>query len=271
MYTPTPAFFRTRLASLLGAALLASSTPALASLEEPAQIVGLISQSESMYHCPAPSWQDTLAAFKPDNTAAVAPQAASAPTPAQEPAPHPVVAAISPSQDKPLPLGGTFGFIAKIPGSLAKSTSALSSHIAAKFKVDPEVSEKVVASSLEASKNMRIPASLILAVIAVESGFKAEAKNGNATGLMQIIPYWHKEKVNEIGGTKELWKIEKNIATGAKILREYLDRSKGNLFNAIYRYNASAHANEYAKKVLKEQDKFEKVAEDTAPPAPKLE
>lgn len=161
--------------------------------------------------------------------------------------------------------GGKFSFITKIPANFAQRTATLSEHISDKFKVDPAVSDRVAASALRMGWAAKVPPSLILAIISVESGFKAEAKNGNATGLMQIIPFWHKEKVEAVGGTSQLAKIENNIAAGTKILKEYIERSRGNIFNAVYRYNASSHANAYAKKVLTEQQKFESVmkADDT--------
>ena len=155
--------------------------------------------------------------------------------------------------------GGKFSFITKFPSNFAQRTAALSAHITEKFRVEPEVASRVVNAAMEKGTAVKIPASLILAIISVESSFKAEAQNGNATGLMQIIPRWHKENVAAIGGPTQLSKIENNIATGSKILREYLDRSKGNLFNAVYRYNASPHASAYAQKVLKEQKNFENV------------
>ena len=155
--------------------------------------------------------------------------------------------------------GGKFSFITKIPANFAQRTATLSEHISDKFKVDPAVSDRVAASALKMGWAAKVPPSLILAVISVESGFKPEAKNRNATGLMQIIPFWHKEKVEAVGGTSQLAKIENNIAAGTKILKEYIERSRGNIFNAVYRYNASAHADAYAKKVLNEQKKFETV------------
>lgn len=269
MYALPRFFARARLASLLGLALLATCNTASAETSS----INLIFQAEPNEICQiqAPV-ESQLYRRLPPLAALAAEQVHLEATTLEVHVAEQVAktATQEPPATKPAPLGGTFEFIAKLPSNMAASTASLSSHIASKFRIDPAVSEKVVHTSLEVGKNLRIPPTLILAIIAVESSFKPSAKNGNATGLMQIIPYWHKEKVTAIGGPKELFKVEKNIATGTQILRELIDRSKGNLFNAIYRYNASPTADAYAKKVLREQSRFEQVLQ-TSPPPPKME
>jgi hypothetical protein len=153
---------------------------------------------------------------------------------------------------------GKLGYLTGLPHELAEKAKTLSTHISEKFKVAPAHARYVVSSAMQIAGKTGLPPTLVLAVIAVESSFKATARNGNARGLMQIIPFWHKEKVNAVGGPEELMKVDKNIATGSAILKEYIERY-GSVFQGLYRYNASSNAKEYSQKVLKQKSGFEEV------------
>lgn len=150
-------------------------------------------------------------------------------------------------------------YFASIPQDLSDKARALSAHIVSKFKVDPAHANHVVSSAMHTANRTGLPHTLVLAVIAVESSFNAAARNGGARGLMQIIPFWHKEKVKAVGGPEELMKVDNNIAAGSAILKEYIDR-KGSVFKGLTQYNASSRAKEYSAKVLKQKNGFEAVA-----------
>ncbi|HEX4871896.1 MAG TPA: lytic transglycosylase domain-containing protein [Nevskiaceae bacterium] len=94
----------------------------------------------------------------------------------------------------------------------------------------------------------RIPPELALAVIHVESRFDRFAISvAGAQGYMQIMPFWLKE----IAGPEEnLFHTRTNLRMGCTILRHYLDKERGNLFNALGRYNGSLGRAEYPNKVL---------------------
>ena len=90
---------------------------------------------------------------------------------------------------------------------------------------------------------------LVLAVIDVESRFRkyAVSKSG-ARGLMQVMPFW----VKEIGAPADnLFQERINLRYGCTILRHYLDRERGNLSNALGRYNGSLGQADYPNRVLK--------------------
>ncbi len=78
---------------------------------------------------------------------------------------------------------------------------------------------------------------LVLAVIDVESKFKKYAvSRAGARGLMQVMPFW----VKELGTPADnLFHERTNLRYGCTILRHYLDRERGNLSNALGRYNGS--------------------------------
>jgi soluble lytic murein transglycosylase-like protein len=90
---------------------------------------------------------------------------------------------------------------------------------------------------------------LVLAVIDVESRFRKYAVSpAGARGLMQVMPFWLKE-IGEPG--HNLFHERTNLRYGCTILRHYLDRERGNLFNALGRYNGSLGQPDYPNRVQK--------------------
>ncbi len=89
---------------------------------------------------------------------------------------------------------------------------------------------------------------LVLAVIAIESGFKRFAiSSAGAQGLMQVMPFWK----NEIGRPDDnLMDIGTNIRYGCRILQYYMQRSGGHYSDALARYNGSYGKTRYPEKVL---------------------
>ncbi len=90
---------------------------------------------------------------------------------------------------------------------------------------------------------------LVLAVIEVESRFRKYAvSRAGARGLMQVMPFWVRE-IGEPG--HNLFHERTNLRYGCTILRHYLDRERGNLVNALGRYNGSLGRPEYPNRVLR--------------------
>ena len=90
---------------------------------------------------------------------------------------------------------------------------------------------------------------LVLAVIDVESKFRKYAvSRAGARGFMQVMPFWVKE-IGEPG--QNLFHERTNLRFGCTILRHYLDRERGNLANALGRYNGSLGQAEYPNKVFR--------------------
>lgn len=95
---------------------------------------------------------------------------------------------------------------------------------------------------------------LVLSVIVVESQFdKYAISKAGAVGLMQIMPFWLKELKSS---SDNLFDIETNIRLGCRILKNYLDVEKGNVFYALGRYNGSRGQGEYPQLVLSNYQKF---------------
>ncbi|MGE0622821.1 MAG: transglycosylase SLT domain-containing protein [Pseudomonadales bacterium] len=89
---------------------------------------------------------------------------------------------------------------------------------------------------------------LVLAVMQVESHFDRFAiSRVGAQGLMQIMPFWK----NELGRPLDnLTEVETNIIYGTTILAHYLEVSRGDLIDALARYNGSRGRLDYPELVV---------------------
>ena len=90
---------------------------------------------------------------------------------------------------------------------------------------------------------------LVLAVIDVESHFRKYAlSKAGARGYMQVMPFW----VEQLGAKGDnLFSERLNLRYGCTILRHYLDRERGNMTNALARYNGSLGQPQYPQRVLR--------------------
>ena len=114
---------------------------------------------------------------------------------------------------------------------------------------------------------------LVYALIKQESNFRVKAlgDNGKSKGLMQIQEIWHKKRMEKLG-VDSLMTAKGNIRVGIDILSEKIDKYD-DLGKALTAYNAGdggaykyyfskgIYANDYAKKIIKNKDKF-KMLED---------
>ncbi|MFW1678522.1 lytic transglycosylase domain-containing protein [Pontibacter sp. JAM-7] len=99
-----------------------------------------------------------------------------------------------------------------------------------------------------------LPVDLVLGVIHTESLFDRFAISSvGAQGLMQVMPFWK----NEIGRPDDnLMNIETNLSYGCTILNHYLKRARGNLTEALARYNGSYGKTWYPEKVYRNQRRY---------------
>lgn len=104
---------------------------------------------------------------------------------------------------------------------------------------------------------------IIRAVIKIESGGDPDAigDGGEAIGLMQIQPRWHKARMERLGVT-DLTDPEQNVLVGCDYLAELLTKYGGDYTAALTAYNAgNAEAQtDYAARVFAEmEEKHERV------------
>jgi len=143
---------------------------------------------------------------------------------------------------------------------------ALSEFVARRYLVSQEVAYDLVRVAYRAGHQLQLDPLLIIAVIAVESRFNPIAESvAGAKGLMQIIPKYHTDKLEEFGGERAVYDPAANIQVGAKILKDYL-RLTGNLGSALQMYNGALGDTEdqYSNKVLNEQSRLQQALSQTS-------
>lgn len=90
---------------------------------------------------------------------------------------------------------------------------------------------------------------LVLSIIQVESNFDRFAvSHVGAQGLMQIMPFWLKLSGQPDGN---LFHETTNLRLGCTILKYYLERSHGDIREALQRYNGATVGIDYSDSVLK--------------------
>lgn len=143
------------------------------------------------------------------------------------------------------------------------------------FSVDWIVSHtKGEVSAVTASKIVRavhkysflhgVDPDIVFKIIQNESTYNhtVKAKTSNATGLMQIIPRWHRDKIQG----RNLRNIDVNIEVGVRIYKEYLGLSSDNPRHALWRYHGGKTKKQYAQKILRTRDKSITVPSNTPEP-----
>lgn len=107
------------------------------------------------------------------------------------------------------------------------------------YHLTEEQSRTLVRSVERNARRNQLEFELLLAVIFVESSFNPNAESGyGAIGLMQVVPKWHLDKINQYGDESILYDIPTNITIGTDILVGYLQR-EGDIRTALHRYNGS--------------------------------
>jgi soluble lytic murein transglycosylase-like protein len=125
---------------------------------------------------------------------------------------------------------------------------AMTKGVASRFP-DEEAARDFLALVRYESMRAGLDPHLVLAVIDVESKFRKYAvSRAGARGLMQVMPFWVKELGNP---SHNLFQERTNLRYGCTILRHYLDRERGNLANALARYNGSLGQADYPNRVLR--------------------
>ncbi|MBI1964990.1 MAG: transglycosylase SLT domain-containing protein [Betaproteobacteria bacterium] len=136
---------------------------------------------------------------------------------------------------------------------------ALSEFVARRYRVSQDVAYDLVGLAHNVGRQHALDPLLIIAVIAIESRFNPIAESvAGAKGLMQIIPRYHTDKLEEYGGEKAVFDPVANVKVGAQILKEYL-RLTGNLGIALQMYAGALGDtdDQYTSKVLNEKNRLQ--------------
>ena len=149
-----------------------------------------------------------------------------------------------------------------VPDANEAKYRAVGDYLARRYRVSSEMTTSVVAKAHVIGAELKVDPMLILAVISVESRFNPVAESVmGAKGLMQVIPRYHSDKFEPLGGEKVAFDVQANIVVGAKILKEYIRRT-GDIVDALQMYvGASSEESEngYSGKVIAERDRLNSI------------
>jgi hypothetical protein len=146
---------------------------------------------------------------------------------------------------------------------LPKQQAAITYWLSKKYKVAPEPVSALVAEAFEIGLRTKLEPTLILAVMAVESGFNPFAQSTvGAQGLMQVMTQVHQDKYENFGGKLAAFDPLTNLRVGVKVLQECIARA-GSTEGGLRSYVGAANNEEdggYSGKVMAENARLQLVA-----------
>jgi soluble lytic murein transglycosylase-like protein len=149
------------------------------------------------------------------------------------------------------------------PKDLPKQQAAVAYWLSKKYRVAPEPLSALVAEAYDIGQRTKLDPTLILAVMAIESGFNPFAQSAvGAQGLMQVMTGVHSEKYENFGGRLAAFDPVTNLRVGVKVLQECIQRA-GSLQAGLKFYVGAANMGDdggYADKVLAEHARLKQVA-----------
>ena len=161
------------------------------------------------------------------------------------------------------------------PKDLPKQQAAVAYWLSKKYRVAPEPLSALVTEAYEIGSRTKLDPTLILAVMAIESGFNPFAQSSvGAQGLMQVMTKIHTDKYQNFGGHFAAFDPVSNLRVGVKVLQECIARA-GSIEGGLRFYVGAANLPSdggYASKVMAEHARLRQVAlgrtVSTQPPAP---
>ena len=155
------------------------------------------------------------------------------------------------------------------PHELPKQQAAVAFWLSKKYKVAPEPVSALVAEAYEIGRRTKLDPTLILAVMAIESGFNPFAQSPvGAQGLMHVMTTVHSDKYASFGGKLAAFDPVSNLRVGVKVLQECIARA-GSTEGGLKSYVGAANIEDdggYAAKVLAEHARLQMVANGRAVP-----
>jgi hypothetical protein len=161
------------------------------------------------------------------------------------------------------------------PQNLSKPQAAVAYWLSNKYRVAPEPLSALVTAAYDTGERIQLEPTLILAVMAVESGFNPFAQSSvGAQGLMQVMTRIHSEKYENFGGSLAAFDPLSNLRVGAQILKECIARA-GSVEDGLKSYVGAALLDNdggYTSKVMAEFTRLQQVAKGrtVAPSGPAI-
>lgn len=148
------------------------------------------------------------------------------------------------------------------PKDLPKQQAALAFWLSRKYGVAPEPLSVLVSEAFEIGAKAKLDPTLILAIMAIESGFNPFAQSPvGAQGLMQVMTKIHHDKYENFGGKLAAFDPVTNLRVGVKVLQECISKA-GSIEGGLKFYvGAANHADDggYAGKVMAEHARLKAV------------
>lgn len=149
------------------------------------------------------------------------------------------------------------------PADLNRQQAAVAYWIARRYNVAPEPISRLVQEAWEVGHRVNLEPTLVLAVMAIESGFNPFAQSHvGAQGLMQVMTRVHHDKYEIFGGQNAAFDPVTNLRVGVQVLKDCI-RKAGSLEGGLKYYVGAANLVDdggYAAKVLAEQAYLRQVA-----------
>jgi soluble lytic murein transglycosylase-like protein len=169
-----------------------------------------------------------------------------------------------------------FEFVAKMVSSQSVAAEArddrlivsvreqglVASYLARRYHVAQEPVGQLVKAAFETGRQVGLDPLLLLAVMAIESGFNPYAESGvGAKGLMQVMSKVHSDKFQYFGGPAAALEPFANITVGALVLKDCIARG-GSLADGLRLYVGSTTSDDggYGAKVMAERARLRDVA-----------
>jgi hypothetical protein len=157
------------------------------------------------------------------------------------------------------------------PQDLPTQQAAVAFWLSKKYRVAPEPLSALVAEAYDIGERTKLDPTLILAVMAIESGFNPFAQSSvGAQGLMQVMTRVHSDKYENFGGKLAAFDPVTNLRVGVKVLQECIQRA-GSLQAGLKFYVGAANLPDdggYADKVMAEHARLKQVAAGRTLPLP---
>jgi len=155
------------------------------------------------------------------------------------------------------------------PKDLPKQQAAVAYWLSKKYRVAAEPLASLVAEAYEIGRKTKLDPELILAIMAIESGFNPFAQSPvGAQGLMQVMTVVHSDKYENFGGKLAAFDPMTNLRVGVKVLQECISRA-GSVEGGLKFYVGAGNMEDdggYAGKVMAEYARLKSVAGGKAIP-----
>ena len=156
------------------------------------------------------------------------------------------------------------------PRELNRQQAAVAHWLARRYRVAPEPVSRLVQEAWAVGSRAKVEPTLILAIMAIESGFNPFAQSPvGAQGLMQVMTRVHDDKYERFGGILAAFDPVTNLRVGVQVLKECIQRA-GSLEDGLRYYVGGANLPEdtgYTARVLGEHDLLKAVASGRNVPA----